>query len=115
MLYNVGGGWVNSQFPGAWMIRPVVNFDAPIISNLSEKAVIECKIYPNPFSDKTSVYFNNNSQRTFKLFDMIGRTVRSFSSSDNKIDIYKENLRKGIYFIQITEGNITQTKKLILN
>jgi hypothetical protein len=115
MLYNIGGGWVNSQFPGAWMIRPVVNFDTPIISNLSEKVVIDCRIYPNPFSDKTSIYFNNNSQRTFKLFDMIGRTVRSFSSSDNKIDIYKENLRKGIYFIQITEGNITQTKKLILN
>ena len=115
MLYNIGGGWVNSQFPGAWMIRPVVNFDTPIISNLSEKVVIDCRIYPNPFSDKTSIYFNNNSQRTFKLFDMIGRTVRSFSSSDNKIDIYKENLRTGIYFIQITEGNITQTKKLILN
>ncbi|MBT5354709.1 MAG: T9SS type A sorting domain-containing protein [Flavobacteriales bacterium] len=115
MLYNIGGGWVNSQFPGAWMIRPVVNFDTPLISYLSEKIVIDCKIYPNPFSDKTSIYFNNNSQRTFKLFDMIGRTVRSFSSSDNKIDIYKENLRKGIYFIQITEGNVMQTKKLILN
>ncbi len=115
MLYNVGGGWVNSQFPGAWMIRPVVNFDAPIISNLSEKAVIDCEIYPNPFSDKTSVYFNNNSERTFKLIDMTGRIMSSFSSSDNKIDIYKENLRKGIYFIQITEGNVMQTKKLILN
>ena len=115
MLYNVGGGWVNSQFPGAWMIRPIVNFDAPIISNLSEKVVIDCKIYPNPFSDKTSIYFNNNSLRTFKLFDMTGRIVRSFSSSDNRIDIHKENLRKGIYFIQITEGNVTKTKKLILN
>lgn len=115
MLYNIGGGWVNSQFPGAWMIRPVVNFDTPLISYLSEKVVIDCKIYPNPFSDKTSIYFSNNSQRTFKLFDMIGRTVRSFSSSDNKIDIYKENLRKGIYFIQIIEGGSVKTKKIVIN
>jgi len=115
MLYNIGGGWVNSQFPGAWMIRPVVNFDAPIISSLSEKVVIYCKIYPNPFSNKTSIYFNNNSQRIFKLFDMMGRTVRSFSSSENIIDIYKEDLRRGIYFIQIIEGGSVQTKKIVIN
>ena len=115
MLYNIGGGWVNSQFPGSWMIRPVVNFDTPIISSLSEKVGIDCKIYPNPFSDKTSIYFNNNSQRTFKLFDMMGRTVLSFSSSENKIDIYKEDLRRGIYFIQIIEGGSIQTKKIVLN
>ena len=115
MLYNIGGGWVNSQFPGAWMIRPVVNFDAPIISSLSEKVVIYCKIYPNPFSNKTSIYFNSNSQRIFKLFDMMGRTVRSFSSSENIIDIYKEDLRRGIYFIQIIEGGSVQTKKIVIN
>ncbi len=115
MLYNIGGGWVNSQFPGAWMIRPVVNFDAPIISSLSEKVVVDCKIYPNPFSNKTSIYFNKNSQRTFKLFDMMGRTVRSFSSSENTIDIYKEDLRTGIYFIQIIEGSSVQTKKIVIN
>ena len=84
-------------------------------SNLSEKVVIDYEIYPNPFSDKTSIYFNNNSERTFKLFDMMGRTVRAFSSSENKIDIYKESLRRGIYFIQITEGDSMQTKKLVLN
>ncbi|MAX68120.1 MAG: hypothetical protein CMP60_00265 [Flavobacteriales bacterium] len=115
MLYNIGGGWVNSQFPGAWMIRPVVNFDAPIISSLSEKVIVDCEIYPNPFSNKTSIYFNKNSQRTFKLFDMMGRTVRSFSSSENTIDIYKEDLRTGIYFIQIIEGSSVQTKKIVIN
>ncbi|MGY8989614.1 MAG: T9SS type A sorting domain-containing protein, partial [Flavobacteriales bacterium] len=115
MLYNIGGGWVNSQFPGAWMIRPVVNFDTPIISSLSEKVVIDCKIYPNPFSNKTSIYFKNNSQRTFKLFDMMGRKVRTIISSENKIDIYKEDLRRGIYFIQIIEGGSIQTKKIALN
>ena len=115
MLYNIGGGWVNSQFPGAWMIRPVVNFDAPIISSLSEKVIVDCEIYPNPFSNKTSIYFNKNSHRTFKLFDMMGRTVRSFSSSENTIDIYKEDLRTGIYFIQIIEGSSVQTKKIVIN
>ena len=46
---------------------------------------------------------------------MMGRTVRSFSSSENKIDIYKEDLRRGIYFIQIIEGGSIQTKKIVLN
>ena len=46
---------------------------------------------------------------------MMGRTVRAFSLSENKIDIYKENLRKGIYFIQIIEGDSMKTKKIVLN
>ena len=115
MLYNIGGGWVNSQFPGAWMIRPVVNFDSPLISNSSGRIMIDCEIYPNPFYERTSIYFNNKLERSFKLIDIMGRMIYSFSSSDNKIDIEKGNLRKGIYFIQIIEGNVTQTKKLILN
>ena len=114
MLYNIGGGWVNSQFLGSWMIRPVVNFDSPLISDFSEKIIIDCEIYPNPFHQETAIYFNNKLERSFKLIDIMGRIIYSFSSSDNKIDIYKGNLRKGIYFIQIIEGNVTQTKKLIL-
>ena len=36
MFYNVGGGWNYSQFPGAWMIRPVLRTTA-IISSFDDE------------------------------------------------------------------------------
>ena len=97
MLYNIGGGWVNSQFPGAWMIRPVVNFDNPLISSLSEILVVDYEIYPNPFSEITAIYFKENKNRTISIFDMMGRNIRTIISSDRKIDIYREEMKNGMY------------------
>jgi len=115
MLYNIGGGWVNSQFPGAWMIRPVVNYDKPLVSFTNSILELKCKIYPNPFSEITSVYFSESKERTISVFDMIGRKVITIISSESKVDIYKEDLKNGMYFIQISDGKIQITKKLILN
>jgi len=115
MLYNIGGGWVNSQFPGAWMIRPVVNYDEPLVSSTNLILELKCKIYPNPFSKITSVYFSESKERTISVFDMMGRKVITIISSESKVDIYKEDLKNGMYFIQISDGKTQITKKLILN
>jgi len=115
MMYNIGGGWVNSQFPGAWMIRPVVNYDEPLVNFVFSHQTIKCKIYPNPFSEITSVYFSEPKQRTISVFDMVGRNVRTIISWERKVDIYKEDLKNGMYFIQISDGKTQITKKLILN
>ena len=113
MFYDIGGGWLNSQFEGSWMIRPVVNFKSPLISNFSEEIVIDFEIYPNPSHEKTVIYFDSRLERSFKLLDVMGRIIRSFSSSDNKIDIYKRDLKRGIYFIQVTEGRKQRTETII--
>jgi hypothetical protein len=115
MFYNIGGGWVNSQFPGAWMIRPVVNYDEPLINSVFTQQEIKCKIYPNPFSEITSVYFSDSKQRIISVYDMMGRNVKTIISKEMKVDINKENLKNGIYFIQISDEKRQITKKLILN
>ena len=45
----------------------------------------------------------------------MGRNVKSMYTCERKINIYKEDLKKGIYFIQITEGDMKIVKKIILN
>ena len=115
MFYNIGGGWVNSQFPGAWMIRPVVNYDEPLVNSVVNLQEIKCKIYPNPFSEITSVYFSEPKKRTISIFDIMGRNIRTIISWERKVDVYKEDLKNGIYFIQISDGATQITKKLILN
>ena len=113
MFYNIGGGWLNSQFSGSWMIRPVLNFNNPLISNSLEEEVVDFEIYPNPSHEKTVIYFDSRLERSFKLTDVMGRIIRSFTSLDNKINIYKRGLKSGIYFIQVTEGRKQKTKKII--
>tara|TARA_B100000674_G_scaffold486409_1_gene494905 strand:+ start:10987 stop:12819 length:1833 start_codon:yes stop_codon:yes gene_type:complete len=116
MLYNVGGGWVNSQFPGSWMIRPVVNFDEALVNSTpNDNLIVDIKIYPNPFVEYTSIYFSNQNYKAINIFDIMGRNVKSMYTCERKINIYKEDLKKGIYFIQIAEGDMRIVKKIILN
>ena len=115
MMYNIGGGWINSQFPGAWMIRPVVNYNEPLVNSINTNQKLECKIYPNPFSEFTSIYFSENKERKISIYDIMGRNVRTIIATEKKVDIYKEDFKNGMYFIQISDGEKQMTKKLILN
>ena len=115
MMYNIGGGWINSQFPGAWMIRPVVNYNKPLVNSINTNQKLECKIYPNPFSEFTSIYFSENKERKISIYDIMGRNVRTIIAGERKVDIYKEDLKNGMYFIQIFDGEKQTIKKLILN
>ena len=92
MFYNVGGGWVNSQFPGSWMIRPVVNFDEALVSSEHQiNLSLDFQIFPNPFIDYTSIYFSNQNHKTISVIDMMGRNVKSLYTSERTINIYKED------------------------
>ena len=115
MFYNIGGGWVNSQFPGAWMIRPVLNYDEPLVSLILNRKELECTLYPNPFIDRTTIYFSEYKERSISVFDIMGRQVQTLKSSAIKVNIYKNNLQNGIYFIQISDGEKQIIKKIILN
>tara|TARA_Y100001954_G_scaffold144650_1_gene154036 strand:- start:3259 stop:4113 length:855 start_codon:yes stop_codon:yes gene_type:complete len=116
MFYNVGGGWVNSQFPGSWMIRPVVNFDEALVSSEQEiNLSLDIQILPNPFIEYTSIYFSNQNHKTISVIDMMGRNVKRLYTSERTINIYKEDLKKGMYFIQVIDGNNRIVKKIILN
>ena len=115
MYYNIGGGWVNSQFPGSWMIRPVVNYDEVLISSSPEIQSINCNIYPNPFSEKTTIYFNDFNHRLITLYDFFFFFFITIIPDEKHIDIYKDNFKSGMYFIQITEGEKIITRKIILN
>ena len=67
------------------------------------------RIYPNPFSDKTTIEFNNPNQLNYKLsvFSITGNKVVEIENiRTNKIEIEKGNLSKGIYIIELKGENI---------
>ena len=77
----------------------------------------EFQLYPNPA--KSIVHITQNSNQAIEniqFYHITGKTVKSISNVNNfqtSIDI--SPLAKGIYFVEIiTENNIKQTKKLII-
>tara|TARA_B100000902_G_scaffold398869_1_gene467283 strand:+ start:22066 stop:23892 length:1827 start_codon:yes stop_codon:yes gene_type:complete len=115
MLYNIGNGWFNSQFSGSWMIRPVFNYDKPLINHEIEDLIFNCKIYPNPFSNQSSVMFSEEKYRRFNIIDISGRICQSFISSNSELIIDRKRLKNGVYILQILEGNRVYNRKILIH
>jgi hypothetical protein len=69
-------------------------------------------VFPNPASGVLNVNLNNSSNSVFNLFDAAGRKVMSKNlvNVNNTIDII--GLAKGIYQVQVVNGENVTTKKL---
>ena len=114
MFYNVGGGWNYSQFPGAWMIRPVLRSTPIISSSNDELNQDDIQIFPNPFSDFTTILINNGAKNSILLFDISGRLIRKFVVNNNIFQLSKDNLRSGVYILQVQNKKKIFRKKLII-
>jgi len=64
----------------------------------------ELKAYPNPFvSNFTLSLSNENLETNIAIFDMTGKMVQAFKTSDNEVNV-GENLTAGVYLVNITQG-----------
>ncbi|HBZ00306.1 MAG TPA: hypothetical protein DEO84_03190 [candidate division Zixibacteria bacterium] len=97
---------------------PVPPLDMPI-------AEIELKNYPNPFNANTTIdlsQFAANEPVDIKIYDMMGREIRSFSSAggDNSHVVWDgrdrdaKSLSSGVYFINAAASGRSATIKALL-
>jgi len=74
-------------------------------------------IYPNPMNSKATISLQNESGTTYNidLLDNVGRKIKSFNTQKSKININREELNAGVYFVQIqNQKGLILTKKLII-
>lgn len=74
-------------------------------------------IFPNPFSTETKVKTNGKFKNaTLTIYNTSGQQVTNIKNiSGQTIKLYRDNLRTGIYFINVTEaGRTILTDKLII-
>ena len=114
MLYNIGGGWVNSQFPGAWMIRPVLRGTPIISSSNNQLKQDDIQIFPNPFSDFTTILIDNSAKNLILLFDISGRLISKFRVNKKSFQLSKNNLKSGVYILQVQNKKEVFRKKLVI-
>jgi plastocyanin len=72
-------------------------------------------VYPNPFKDKLTVKYGKQIE-SIKIFNIVGEEVKSMelSATQEKTDIYFDDLSAGIYFIRTyKDKKVIETKKIV--
>jgi subtilisin family serine protease len=87
--------------------------------NEEEKIENTLSVYPNPFSNSTSIKydFENSGNGEIKIFNLLGKEVKSISleNSSGEFILNRETLSSGIYFCRLTlNGKIIAANKLII-
>ena len=82
--------------------------------------------YPNPFNPYTTLgyYLPNNETVHIKIFDIMGRQVKTFVMPDqiagygsiqwNGTNDYDQRVSSGLYLYTIQAGNFRGTKKMVI-
>jgi hypothetical protein len=102
-----------------------ITFDLGRVSSLgvgNSGNTLSAKIYPNPASDRTRVYYTtgNDGRVLIQVMDLTGRTVRqqvaeALGSELNESTLELSGLTPGVYMVMITTGSKKSVQKLIVN
>jgi len=89
-----------------------------IPSGINEFMSKELIIYPNPFTNQTTIKFLNTSDKVIEisLYDPTGRSVKNLEliHKGNSIILKKRNLSKGLYLLIIKTNNYISKSKLVI-
>lgn len=108
MELRVGGTPGNRQ-----IILDNLSWTAPQLS-VNDNNKIGFKLYPNPTNTGVvSIQTQTNQMLQVAVFDVLGKQVISQTISNGTLNV--SNLKSGVYFVQVTEGSTTTSKKLIIN
>lgn len=78
---------------------------------------LEFTVSPNPFQESTTILRSGfNASVDYVLYDLIGKEVRRFRSSESMVTLHKENLPKGMYLLKLfSEDRLCGEKKLVID
>lgn len=85
-----------------------IEYIIPSSISIPKKTNIALQIYPNPFTESTVIEFDNinNSPYSLTIIDLQGKPVKKINNViKDRIILNRENLKSGIYFIQINSTN----------
>lgn len=84
-------------------------------ANVETQNIEDLSIYPNPVTNgKVFIYISSkqNSAKKVDFFDVLGKQIYSTQLTGKELNI--STLSKGVYILKITEGNTSETRKLVI-
>ena len=113
MFYNVGAGWNNSSYPGAWMIRPIVSMEEVILSSVNETRH-DFLIYPNPAKEELTLV-TGSTNNIASIYNLQGILVKQLYVVDTESRIDITDLAIGMYVIEVKNKEHRSFQKFIIN
>ncbi|MEO6669680.1 MAG: T9SS type A sorting domain-containing protein [Ferruginibacter sp.] len=85
------------------------------IKNETNLAALDVNVFPNPTTSDFNLMVRTTAQSklTVRLFDLQGRKLASFLVKANEISRIGNDLKTGVYLLEITDGNNKTIKKII--
>jgi len=112
MFYNVGAGWSNSAYPGAWMIRPIVNMDEVILSEINEIRS-SFLMFPNPAKLQLNIVAST-TDNLISIYNLQGKLVKQSFVVTNRCKINITDLSSGMYVLEIKNKEGRNFQKFII-
>ena len=119
-FFNKDRGWALAVDGGPYF-NDINVTDIKNNNSVQPKTFMLSQNYPNPFNPSTVIRYNilQNGIVTLKIFDTLGREVKTLINTEqaagqHEINFNAGNLPSGIYFYRITAGNYSAVKKMIL-
>jgi Secretion system C-terminal sorting domain len=80
-----------------------VTYRLTILTALEDLDKADIKMYPNPFSDFTTIELPPQYFGTFdiKIYDLMGREVMTKTTQTNKFELARQQLQEGVYLMEI--------------
>ena len=109
---HVPGDWYQYGADG-FSIR--MNFGVPPtpsgINNIKQS---QFNLYPNPTDGVFVIELDKNSKYEVTVIDILGKTIYTSSINDMNTTIDLSGLEKGVYTVELKDGNSKYTEKLIV-
>jgi hypothetical protein len=104
------------DFNGSYNYSQVIEVDGVTVSTIQLQ-----QNYPNPFNPNTTIKYQlgNDGFVNLKVFNSLGEQVAELVNQSQKGGSYQlifeaKDLPSGIYVYQLSSGNYTESKKMIL-
>ena len=81
------------------------------VAGVKSEGKFDFVLYPNPVQNTLSVSFESAIEANYAIINMMGQQVKSGQVAQEGIEV--NELNSGVYFIQVTDGQNTITKKFL--
>ncbi|MBL0048514.1 MAG: T9SS type A sorting domain-containing protein [Bacteroidetes bacterium] len=110
--YIIGYGLDTSNF-SSFIYRLATPLTLNVKNITTEEKV---SIYPNPFQAATNIQFTKPEWHEVKVLNLLGEVMKVIESSSANLVLEKEELKSGVYFLQITNAaQAVVVKKIIVH
>jgi bacillolysin len=79
----------------------------------NEKSISDLYMYPNPTDNILNVRMGDNRKGTYRIVNILGQEVGAGKLSENTINV--SALGRGVYLLEVNDGQKTTSKKFIKN